>query len=616
MSRVSAVLVLVTWCLLVASPPVSAQSQGRGRGFGRAVDGMPGRKAIRVDPAPDTEALAGSAAIDALRGAIGQKLRDRGEDPEPYVTLLEADPSVRLGPEGHVAFLDAVDPDETALAPDMGTPAPASAAAPAPVPTALATNGLPLHHSKPGAPWTMYIDVETRTVPVSPAMRVILARPASTISTSGLTLDADSATFNVDEQHVISRIWGRVAEDWAPFDVDVTTERPASFATSPWGGSRVIWNIVTRSETALGYAPFSLYGIATALNLCGISTGFFGQPTFTFWANTGPAGHSELADTISHEAGHVVGLVHDGARIGSSTLQYYGGHGDGPTSWGPIMGSPFDKNVTQWSAGDYPNASNLGVCGSGFQDDVAHIAQTFGRRADEAGNTVAEAVPLAAAARAVITETTDVDVYALPRADDVRIQVTPFRAGEQTDGGNLDVAAEIVNGAGLVVARTDDVAQTAAELSALLPPGQHYLRVEASADPANYPVYGSLGQYTVTGTFVSTVRLTALAAPLPAEVLTPGQTVPVKFTLSDSVSAARVQLWSDESPVAATVLAEAGCQAQQGLRQHCTLKLPKTLASGDRYWIASQYQSLDGQWVTVQVVAGAALANPMAFAAR
>jgi hypothetical protein len=615
MSRVRAVLVLVAGCLLVAVSPVSAQGQGRGRGFGRAVDGTSGRQAIRVDRAPDAEALVGSAAIDALRGATGQILRERGEDPEQYVTLLEVDRSVRLGPEGHIVFLDAVDPDDTAIAPDMGAPAAASDSAPAPVPTALATNGLPLHHSKPGAPWTLYVDVESQTVLVSQAMRLMLNLRVSTITTSGLTLDADSTTFNVDEQQVVSRIWGRVAEDWAPFDVDVTTERPASFATSPWGGPRVIWNIVTRTETILGFRAGSLYGIAAAANLCGISTQFLGQPTFTFWANTGAANHSDLADTISHEAGHVVGLVHDGARIGGSTVEYYGGNGDGPTSWGPIMGSPIARNVTQWSAGDYPNASNLGVCGPGLQDDVAHIAQTFGRRADEAGNTDAEAAPLAAPTRAVITETTDVDVFALPRADDVRIQITPFRAGEQTDGGNLDVAAEIVNGAGLVVVRTDDVTQTAAELSALLPPGQHFLRVQASADPANYPAYGSLGQYTVTGTFISTVRLTALASPLPAEVLTPGRTAPVTFTLSDSVSAARVQLWSDESPAAA-VLAEARCQAQQGLRQHCRLKLPKTLASGARYWIASQYQALDGQWVTVQVVAGAALSNPVAFFAR
>jgi len=40
------------------------------------------------------------------------------------------------------------------------------------------------------------------------------------------------------------------------------------------------------------------------------------------------------------------------------------------------------------------------------------------------------------------------------------------------------------------------------------------------------------------------------------------------------------------------------------------------LASGARYWIVLQYQSLDGLWVTVPVVAGALLSNPVAFAAR
>ena len=81
-------------------------------------------------------------------------------------------------------------------------------------------------------------------------------------------------------------------------------------------------------------------------------------------------------------------------------------------------------------------------------------------------------------------------MFALPRASDVRIEITPFRAGEFTDGGNLDVAADIINSAGIVVASVDDVHETAATLSAILPPGQHYLRVRPS-DSENYPVYGS-----------------------------------------------------------------------------------------------------------------------------
>jgi hypothetical protein len=560
----------------------------------------------------ETSSLTGQAAVDALRGEIGQKVRARGEDPEQLVTLLEADPSVRLGLEGHVVFLDAVDP-ATALESETAAIATTSATGPAPVPTALAANGLPLHHSKVGAPWTLYIDVESRLVQVHPNMREILVRPANTITTSGLTLDADATTFNAEEQDVISRIWGRVAEDWAPFDIDVTTERPASFATSPWGGSQVIWNLVTRSETALGYPSGSLFGIAAAPGLCFVSRSFLGQPTFTFWSNIGPRNHTDIAETVSHESGHVVGLVHDGLTSGA---QYYTGHGTGPTSWGPIMGAPLDRNVTQWSKGEYPGATNFGVCGLSPQDDVEHIARTLGRRLDEVGDTIAEASPLAAPTRAVVTTPTDIDVFALPRADDVRIQVTPFRAGDQTDGGNLDVSAEIVNAAGLVVARADEVTQTTAELSALLGPGQHYLRIEASADPANYSTYGSMGQYTVTGTFISNVKVSALASPLPTEVLTRGQTVPVKFTLTDTVTAARVQLWSDESASTAVVLAEAGCQAQQHLRQHCTLKLPKTLTRGQTYWIVMQFESQAGQWTTAQVAAGAALTNPTAFRVR
>jgi hypothetical protein len=238
--------------------------------------------------------------------------------------------------------------------------------------------------------------------------------------------------------------------------------------------------------------------------------------------------------------------------------------------------------VTQWSKGEYPGATNFGVCGLSPQDDVEHIARTLGRRLDEVGDTIAEASPLAAPTRAVVTTPTDIDVFALPRADDVRIQVTPFRAGDQTDGGNLDVSAEIVNAAGLVVARADEVTQTTAELSALLGPGQHYLRIEASADPANYSTYGSMGQYTVTGTFISNVKVSALASPLPTEVLTRGQTVPVKFTLTDTVSAARVQLWT----------------------------------RGQTYWIVMQFESQAGQWTTAQVAAGAALTNPTAFRVR
>ena len=43
------------------------------------------------------------------------------------------------------------------------------------------------------------------------------------------SMDADRANFSDAERTAIISIWHRVAEDLAPFDIDVTTEEPASF---------------------------------------------------------------------------------------------------------------------------------------------------------------------------------------------------------------------------------------------------------------------------------------------------------------------------------------------------------------------------------------------------
>ncbi|MFN7976610.1 MAG: hypothetical protein U0P30_00650 [Vicinamibacterales bacterium] len=615
-SRIVRGLALVAALVTFGLQPATGQESRRERGMGRGTPGQSGRRALRARPTTDSDLRTGDDAIAALRGALGDRVRARGEDPEVAARAIATDPSLAVGPEGHLVFLDAADPDDVAAAAAAAaTPDPAATTAPTetvPDPDALAANGLPLHHSKPGAPWTLFIDVQSQSIPVHTFMRAMLGLRTPFVVTQGLTLDADSATFNAEEQLLVSRIWARVAEDYAPFDVDVTTERPAAFATNPWGGGRVLWNLVTRSETAIGFPAGSLYGIAAAINLCGVSGSFLGQPTFTFWGTTTPADHDLIADTVSHEAGHVLGLVHDGFMFGNSFQQYYAGHGTGPTSWGPIMGSPVKRNVTQWSAGGYPDASIGFLCGPS-QDDIAHITRTFGARVDDVGDTIATATPLTLPATGVIGTTSDVDVYALPPGNQVRIDVTPFRAGELTDGGNLDVAAEIVDAAGLVVASADDVNATAATLTATLPPGPHYLRIRASFDPTSYPIYGSLGQYTITGTFTTLSRLTRVWLPDDGEI-EPGRRLPVRFTLSEAVPQARVQLWSDASPLAATVLAEAPCAAQHGLRERCQLKVPRRLPRAQAYWLAIQYEAPDGTWITAEVEPGAGLTNPMRLA--
>lgn len=607
MSRSFAACVLLVGMALLAvqSQPLSAQGR---RGLGRAEPGGNGRTAVRTEMPPEMGARGGTEAIEALKGDLGQKVRDRGQDPERYAELLAADASLWIDSEGQLMFVDAIDHDATDADGDATLVEPTSPTGPPPQPIRLLANGMPIHHSKPGAPWTIYLDFDGQHV--SSFFWGIFNR-----STRGLTIDADANTFNVEEQAVISRTWGRVAEDWAPFDVDVTTEQPASI------DARVLWSIIGERPQDLGFS--SGVGGVSLFCLCYMPFGLQ-TPTFTFWSPWGPTDHSTIADVITQENGHMFGLLHDGllnANCFGGVCEYYTGHGTGPTSWGPVMGAPDRRNVTQWSRGEYPNATNgspsFGIPANyQLQDDIAIIAGKLGFRADDFGDTITTALPLALPTTAYITSNTDVDVFALPRATDVRIEITPFRAGELEDGGNLDVAAEIVNSAGLVVASADDLEETAATLTAILPAGQHYLRVKPSSNPVNYPIYDSLGQYTVTGTFTNVIRFTGFDAPLPADVMTPGRTVPVKFALTDAVSTARVQLWSDESPLAATVLAETTCGAQPAFRQHCNLKLPKELVLGATYWIAAQYKDLDGQWVTAQVGPGSTTSNPLPFVAR
>lgn len=45
-----------------------------------------------------------------------------------------------------------------------------------------------------------------------------------------------------------------------------------------------------------------------------------------------------VAETVSHEIGHNMGLSHDGQKNGD---EHYEGFGSGATSWGPIMGAGY-----------------------------------------------------------------------------------------------------------------------------------------------------------------------------------------------------------------------------------------------------------------------------------
>src|SRR5262249_42686114 len=143
---------------------------------------------------------------------------------------------------------------------------------------------------------------------------------------------------------------------------------------------------------------------------------------------------------------------------GTSTAGYYPGHGSGAVSWGPIMGAPYGKSLTQWSRDSYPDANNP-------EDDLAIITGNngFGYRPDDYGNTMATAVSLGAQFQATLTTTYGI-IEKNPDSDFFTFYAGAGAADIHIDplfvGRNLDVLAELYDASGTLVATSnplDDV---------------------------------------------------------------------------------------------------------------------------------------------------------------
>lgn len=364
-------------------------------------------------------------------------------------------------------------------------------------------------HSRPGAPNVLYLNFEGETVTgtdwnASLGRDPIRARPFST--------DTDITTFSDTEQAMIKQIWQRMAEDFAPFDINVTTERPATFT------SRTAVALITRNTDLDGNPnPYSTAGGVAYVNVFGSSTFAAYSPAWVYHNNLSN-NQGNIAEAASHEIGHNLGLSHDGKTDGTA---YYSGHGSGEISWGTLMGTGYNRSVSQWSKGDYYLANNL-------QDDLATIAGKLSYRADDHSSTQGSATPLLVSGgtniaattpetdpqnnnpsnKGVIERETDVDVFSfITGTGPVSLTVTPWVTPAGTRGNNLDLSVALYNEAGQLVVSTNPATLTSATLQAQLTEGRYYLHVRNSgagdplvSPPTGYTAYGSLGQYFISGT--------------------------------------------------------------------------------------------------------------------
>ncbi|MES2018419.1 MAG: PKD domain-containing protein [Pseudomonadota bacterium] len=472
---------------LAGLAPDSAMGQ-TAAGRGKPVAAKPPFPTLRMG-----EMSNGANAIAKLGSNLPAVAAYYGKSPSEFATQLRTDRSAWIDKSGRLLFI------ENGLTTSGSDLAPPGALYP-PEQTFLL-------HSRPSSKRKIYLDFNGHTTTGSAWNSSYGVDP---IVSPAFDLDGVPGTFNASELNTVQNIWRRVAEDYAPFDVDVTTEEPPAdqmtrtTSTDDTYGARAL---ITKNWTAgtvkgdCGCGGFAYVGIFDNTNET-YKTAFIFQDKL---------GNSEknIAEAVAHEVGHNLGLSHDG----TSTVGYYQGNGSGATGWAPIMGVGYYKELVQFSKGEYLDANN--------KEDDFLVMQSNGVQfaADDFGNTSATAAPLAGTllngvnsfdAIGVVEAPSDVDVFKFGAgAGSVTITAAPFERGP-----NLDILLQLRDASGVLLAESNLAGALNASLSFAVPAaGTYYVSVQGTGqgDPLSvgYGTYGSIGRYAfkvtapATGSFPS-----------------------------------------------------------------------------------------------------------------
>jgi PKD repeat protein len=417
----------------------------------------------------------GQAALDRLGDRLPAVAARHNMAAARLRELFLADPYLAVDETDNLLFIDEFVPEqaESAAAASIGTGG-----------GALTLADTFLLHSLPGAAKVIYLDFNGHTT----SGTVWNSSYGDPIVSAPFSLDGDPA-FSATEQERIQYIWQRVAEDFLPYGVDVTTQDPGIEGLRKSGAGDVAWG------QRVVISPTNWYNTgAGGVAYVGAFNWSSDTPCFVFTAQLGGGNEKYTAEAATHEAGHTVGLYHDGVTGGSA---YYSGQ----NGWAPIMGVGYYQTIVQWSRGEYPNANNT-------EDDLSIMTgYGFTFRPDDHADTAAAATPLvvsnatAVSGSGIIERPTDKDQFSfLTGAGTITLNVTsPARST------NLDIKAELFDSSGVSVATADPSTSLSANISLYVAAGAYTLVVEGVGNgdlATGYPDYGSLGEYSIAGTII------------------------------------------------------------------------------------------------------------------
>ncbi|MBL7739522.1 MAG: zinc-dependent metalloprotease [Chitinophagaceae bacterium] len=335
---------------------------------------------------------------------------------------------------------------------------------------------VPLYSSHPSAAAVMFLDFDGHTV-------------AGTSWNYNGPIVCGAAGLDNSQ---ITEVFNRVAEDYRPFNINITTDS-AKFLAAP----------VSQRMRVILTVSSSWYGAAGGVAFVGSFTWGDDNPCFVFSALLN-YNVKNISEATAHEAGHTLGLYHQASYDGNCNklTDYHPGSGAGEIGWAPIMGVGYYRNMTLWNNGPNPyGCSNL----QSDLDIITSGTNGFGYRTDDHGSTFAGATTISFSnneftTSGIIERNTDTDMFrfSMLAAGRFQLDAIPYNVGTGNTGSDLDLQVTLYDNSQTVLNIYNPGTLLSSIVDTLINPGTYFIKIEGRGNQYA-PHYASLGSYSLLG---------------------------------------------------------------------------------------------------------------------